>query len=167
MTAKNTPEILVLTAPDEGALPGLEVLEGEATVSYARDEESLEAGLKRADVLVVTDFRTELLRKVWPQQHRIKWLHATSAGVDALMFPELLASDIRVTNARAAPRDSAVASGVAAIVARTRTVTVRDISDPLGQNLLIDSTLLPSMQRPDYRRHLTRFCPQDQLLPDH
>ena len=100
MTAKNTPEILVLTAPDEGALPGLEGLDGEATVTYARDEKSLEAGLKRAEVLVVTDFRTELLRKVWPQQHRIQWLHATSAGVDALMFPELLASDIRVTNAR-------------------------------------------------------------------
>lgn len=97
---KEKPDILVLTAADESDLPGLEALADEAIVTYARDEESLRGGLLQADILVVTDFRTELLRKVWPSRHHISWLHATSAGVDALMFPELVASDIQVTNAR-------------------------------------------------------------------
>ena len=100
MSTRNRPEILVLTAADDENLPGLEVLAGEAHVTHARNEQSLQAGLLKADIVIVTDFRTELLRKVWPGQHRIKWLHATSAGVDALMFPELVESDILVTNAR-------------------------------------------------------------------
>jgi len=97
---RHRPEILVLTAVDDDDLPGLEGLEGEAVITHARDEAALKAGLPKADILVVTDFRTELLRKVWPAQHHIDWLHATSAGVDALMFPELVDSAIQLTNAR-------------------------------------------------------------------
>lgn len=100
MAKQKRPEILVLTAADDDDLPGLETLADVATVTYARDEKSLRVGLVKADILVVTDFRTELLHKVWPSQHKISWLHATSAGVDALMFPELVNSDIQVTNAR-------------------------------------------------------------------
>jgi len=100
MAKQKTPEILVLTAVDDDDLPGLETLADVATITYARDEKSLREGLVKTDILVVTDFRTELLRKVWPGQHKISWLHATSAGVDALMFPELVNSDIQVTNAR-------------------------------------------------------------------
>ncbi len=100
MATQLHPEILVLTAPDDGDLPGLEALADEAVVTYARDAGSLRTGLKRADILVVTDFRTELLRTAWPKQHHIGWLHATSAGVDALMFPALVESAVQVTNAR-------------------------------------------------------------------
>lgn len=100
MVEKPRPEILVLTAVDDDDLPGLELLGEEAVVSHARDEETLRHGLQKADILVVTDFRTELLRRVWPEQHHIDWLHATSAGVDTLMFPELMASKIQLTNAR-------------------------------------------------------------------
>ncbi|MEJ2519914.1 MAG: D-2-hydroxyacid dehydrogenase [Desulfuromonadales bacterium] len=100
MTAQNRPNIVVLTAAEEADLPGLEVLAGEATVTHVRNEPELREGLVRADILVVTDFRTELLQRVWPEQHHIDWLHATSAGVDALMFPQLIRSDIQVTNAR-------------------------------------------------------------------
>ncbi len=93
-------QITVLTAPDENELPGLEQLDGRAAVRYARDETSLAQLLPDTDVLVVTDFRTEMLERVWPNEHRIQWVHATSAGVDALMFPALVDSDIVVTNAR-------------------------------------------------------------------
>lgn len=96
----HTPNITVLTAPDESALPGLEDLGGRARVRYARDEAALAEALPDTDILLVTDFRTDMLRKVWPAEHRIRWVHATSAGVDALMFPELVDSDIVVTNAR-------------------------------------------------------------------
>jgi len=100
MARKVRPEIVVLTAADDEDLPGLEVLAGEALVTHVRNEQELRDGLTRADILVVTDFRTELLRNVWPDRHQIDWLHATSAGVDALMFPQLLSSSIQVTNAR-------------------------------------------------------------------
>ncbi|MGB7388804.1 MAG: D-2-hydroxyacid dehydrogenase, partial [Pseudomonas neustonica] len=41
-----------------------------------------------------------LLESCWPAQHSIKWVHATSAGVDALLFPALVESDLVLTNAR-------------------------------------------------------------------
>jgi phosphoglycerate dehydrogenase-like enzyme len=96
----DTPQVLVLAAPDEPDLPGLEAITGEARVGYAREPEALAAGLAEADILLVTDFRTEMLREAWPGTHHIRWLHATSAGVDALMFPRLVSDPVQVTNAR-------------------------------------------------------------------
>jgi phosphoglycerate dehydrogenase-like enzyme len=94
------PCIVLLTAPDEGMLPGLESVEEEANLIHVREEEDLRSQLPGADILLVTDFRTEMLQRVWPKKHHISWVHATSAGVDALMFPELVDSDALVTNAR-------------------------------------------------------------------
>jgi phosphoglycerate dehydrogenase-like enzyme len=94
------PRLVLLTASDEGALPGLESIAEEVNLIQVRDEDALREQLPEADILLVTDFRTEMLRRAWPQRHRISWVHATSAGVDMLMFPELVKSDVQVTNAR-------------------------------------------------------------------
>ncbi|MCC5858122.1 MAG: D-2-hydroxyacid dehydrogenase [Ectothiorhodospiraceae bacterium] len=94
------PAIAVLAAADEGWPPGLEALEGEAELKLCNDRGSLSRHLPEADILLVTDFRTELLEDVWPREHRIGWIHATSAGVDALMIPPIRDSAIPVTNAR-------------------------------------------------------------------
>jgi len=93
-------EIIVLTAEDEADLPGLDDLPADAKVTHVRDEAALREGLTRADILVVTDFRSGMIERCWPEQPSIRWVHATSAGVDALMFPALAKSDIPVTNAR-------------------------------------------------------------------
>ncbi|MEX0738554.1 MAG: D-2-hydroxyacid dehydrogenase [Pseudohongiella sp.] len=92
--------IAVLTAPDEPDLPGLQNLPADTRVEHVRDEKTLRNALENADVLVVTDFRSDLLQRCWPENPAIRWVHATSAGVDALMFPALRSSDIPVTNAR-------------------------------------------------------------------
>lgn len=93
-------EVIVLTAPDEEMLPGLDGLPPDVKVTHVRDRAALQEGLCRADVLVVTDFRTGFLSDCWPDNPAIRWVHATSAGVDTLMFPALADSDIPVTNAR-------------------------------------------------------------------
>lgn len=93
-------DIIVLVAPEEGELPGLQTLSESARIQTLSSEQELKAALPNADVLVVTDFRTGLLERCWPDQHNIQWVHATSAGIDALRFPALWDSDIPVTNAR-------------------------------------------------------------------
>lgn len=93
-------EIIVLTAEDEADLPGLDDLPADVEVTHVRDENALREGLTRADILVVTDFRSGMIERCWPEKPSIQWVHATSAGVDALMFPALKQSDIPVTNAR-------------------------------------------------------------------
>ncbi|WP_193075838.1 D-2-hydroxyacid dehydrogenase [Pseudomonas sp. FME51] len=92
--------ILVLVAPEDGELPGLQTLVESAHIRTLSDEQELRDALPNTDILVVTDFRTGLLERCWPEQHTIQWVHATSAGIDALRFPALWDSDIPVTNAR-------------------------------------------------------------------
>jgi len=92
--------ILVLVAPGESPLPGLEPLPTGVELTTVSAEAELREQLTHADVLVVTDFRTGLLERCWPAHHNIKWVHATSAGVDALLFPALVKSDLLLTNAR-------------------------------------------------------------------
>ena len=92
--------ITVLLAEDEPSLPGLDALHDLARVREARTPEELEAALPDTEVLVVTDFRTDLLEAVWPADCPVRWVHATSAGVDALMIDPIKNSDIVVTNAR-------------------------------------------------------------------
>lgn len=92
--------VLLLVAPGESPLPGLEPLPNGVEITTVSAEAELREQLPQTDILVVTDFRTGLLERCWPAQHSIKWVHATSAGVDALLFPALVESDLVLTNAR-------------------------------------------------------------------
>lgn len=97
-TAK--PRIVVLNAPDDERLPGLDALAGDADVEQVAQENALTSSLPQADILVVTDFRSDLMQRVWHHQNHIRWVHATSAGIDALRFEPLWSSDVTITNAR-------------------------------------------------------------------
>ena len=99
MTAES-PTIVVLTAPGEGLPEGLERLKGEADIRLAEDGASLKKALPGAQVLCVTDFRTDAVTEAWSAADALQWIHATSAGVDALLTPEVRDSEIPVTNAR-------------------------------------------------------------------
>lgn len=92
--------VTVLTAPGEPEPPGLDALRARAEVRFASDEQTLRDTLPGTHVLMVTDFRTEALVAAWPTANKLEWIHATSAGVDALMFPELIDGPVKVTNAR-------------------------------------------------------------------
>ncbi len=109
------PKIAVLNAPGAGPWPGLDPLSAEADVIHGGDEASLAPALGDAEIVVVTDIRTKLLRALWPRAKALRWIHATSAGVDAIMFPELETSDVLVTNARGL-FDCAIAESVVGMI---------------------------------------------------
>lgn len=93
--------VLVLLAPDEPHLPGLEALEGQAVVQQSADPQFLIHAAVAAEVLVVTDFRTALLDRLLPAASGLRWVHATSAGVDAVLGSrELRRNELPLTNAR-------------------------------------------------------------------
>lgn len=100
MTRSDAPVITVLTAPGEPEPPGTDAIRARAEVRFASDEASLRETLPGTQVMMVTDFRTEALAAAWGAADRLEWIHATSAGVDALMFPALIDSKVKVTNAR-------------------------------------------------------------------
>lgn len=94
------PVVTILTGPGEDKPPGLTSLDEQASVRHVHDETGLRAQLPDTDVLLVTDFRTDALAAAWHGATRLQWIHATSAGVDALLFPAMRESAIPVTNAR-------------------------------------------------------------------
>ena len=114
-TSRNNPVITVLTGPDEPLPPGMDTIAAEAELRHADSDQKLASAMPGTDVLCVTDFRTNALGHAWPNIDRLSWIHATSAGVDALMFPALQQSDIPVTNARGI-FDGAIAEFVLGLV---------------------------------------------------
>ena len=42
-----------------------------------------------------------MTQDIWPHLTNLKWIHSASAGVEKLLFPELIKSKVVVTNAKA------------------------------------------------------------------
>ncbi|MGA7800541.1 MAG: D-2-hydroxyacid dehydrogenase [Gammaproteobacteria bacterium] len=102
MNSPNTekPLVVTLSTPEDGPPPGLEPLSSHARIVHTSDRTGLLGVIADADVLLVTDFRTTLLQDAWARAGKVQWVHATSAGVDAILFPALTDSPVPVTNAR-------------------------------------------------------------------
>lgn len=106
------PRVLVL---DTDPLPRLVRLTGRAQVLHC-DEKTLAARLPEADVLLVWDFLSDAVRHAWPGPgRRPVWVHTASAGVDRLLFPEMISSPAVLTNARGV-FDRPIAEYVAGLV---------------------------------------------------
>jgi len=72
-----------------GDFPSVEVIQ---RLTY----EGIETELAQAEVAVTWSLRPEQFRLA----AKLRWIHSTAAAVHQLMFPELVASDVMVTNAR-------------------------------------------------------------------
>jgi phosphoglycerate dehydrogenase-like enzyme len=53
-----------------------------------------------ADALLIWSVRGGYLRRHWSEFTRLRWVHVGSAGVDRVLFPEFVASDVTLTNSR-------------------------------------------------------------------
>lgn len=95
----STPIIAFLGAPDVPPPHNLAEIEQLATVRHCTAD-TLGAALPGADVLVLWDCFSRGLRDHWgAATSDLRWVHVCAAGVDSLMFDELTASDVVVTNA--------------------------------------------------------------------
>jgi phosphoglycerate dehydrogenase-like enzyme len=81
-------------------VPGIEALAGEAELRFAPDTATLRQALDGAEILFGWSFNAENLRDAWDCTGALRWIHWSGAGVDALMFPELVTSAITLTNTR-------------------------------------------------------------------
>ncbi|MEV0971305.1 D-2-hydroxyacid dehydrogenase [Microtetraspora glauca] len=92
---------VVLTVLHEDDLPPsrdlLHDLAGE--VRYARRAELGDA-LRGSDALLMWDSFSPALREAWHHADALRWIHVAAAGVDRLLFDDLRASDVIVTNSR-------------------------------------------------------------------
>ncbi|SFS80391.1 D-2-hydroxyacid dehydrogenase [Saccharopolyspora flava] len=70
-----------------------------ADLRYATGDE-LPHALPGTDALFVWAFRSQAIADAWPHADALRWIHAASAGVDRLLFPELRDSPVALTNSR-------------------------------------------------------------------
>jgi phosphoglycerate dehydrogenase-like enzyme len=79
--------------------PPLDELSGSAEIIYAT-EENLEPAVRAADAVLVWDFGSRALSAAWPADAPPRWVHVASAGVDSMLFRELVDSPAVLTNSR-------------------------------------------------------------------
>ena len=92
--------VVVVGADADDAPPGIEAAGDAVELRYAPDTETLGMLLPEADALFAWRSDPAWLPEVWPPSARLRWIQSASAGVDMLLFPDLIESDVAVTNAR-------------------------------------------------------------------
>lgn len=115
--------IAVLCRSVEERPPFMDELRGVVQLDYC-DSESLAQALRGADALFLWDFFASSLEEAWEAADHLKWVHVAAAGVDTLLFPELVDSPVVVTNAQGVfdrPIAEYVLSAILAVVKDLRT----------------------------------------------
>jgi phosphoglycerate dehydrogenase-like enzyme len=90
--------VVAIAAPEFASLPMLRAAIRDVVIS--NDVAVLRDALRDADVIVVAPREGRLLRELWPHAPRVRWVHALAAGVESLLFDELRASEVPLTNSR-------------------------------------------------------------------
>jgi phosphoglycerate dehydrogenase-like enzyme len=96
------PRVLVIENPNAEYLRALDALRTVTTIIVSNQLESLVEEAPRADVILAGYLKVDLLPAVFPKAARVRWVHSLRAGVEKVLFPELIASPVTFTNARGA-----------------------------------------------------------------
>jgi len=97
--------VLVISNPTAGYLRLLDRLPEPVNIHTGNDLEFLAEHAPQADVILVGALKHDLLRAIFPLATRVRWVHAMWAGVEKLLFPELVESPVPLTNGRGVFKD--------------------------------------------------------------
>jgi phosphoglycerate dehydrogenase-like enzyme len=112
---RERPVVVVMGADGDEPPPGIDRIAGLVELRYAPDFEALDAIISDADVIYSWWGRTEDLEALWPKTARLRWVQAANVGVDGMLFPSLVKSDVILTNAGGAA-DRPIAESVLGFV---------------------------------------------------
>jgi len=96
----SNPVIVVIGAEGPDDIPGLKALEPELEIRYPSDGKPLSDIIGGAEIVLCWDFQYGDFYKAWKNADQLKWIFWAGAGVDSLLFPELVESDVALTNCR-------------------------------------------------------------------
>jgi phosphoglycerate dehydrogenase-like enzyme len=94
--------LLVISPPDAALSRNLEPLRSAGDVFISNEQMELERLAPAAEVIVLAGAPGKSIDfpKIWQHATRARWVHSLSAGVEKLLFPELVDSAVPLTNAR-------------------------------------------------------------------
>ncbi|OJH38781.1 D-2-hydroxyacid dehydrogenase [Cystobacter ferrugineus] len=96
----NVEHLLVLADPASPYLAHLRRLAPGVRLTIGLSEEQLAPAIEQAQVLLVGAQKKEVLRALLPRARSLRWIHALSAGVENLLFEELIQSPLPLTNSK-------------------------------------------------------------------
>ena len=94
----NDSPLLVLTAPGDRSIPLLAELRQKATTVVGDSARDFATPAVDAERILHWSGSLALLREVFLMSHRVRWIHSRSAGLEETLFPELIASEVVLTN---------------------------------------------------------------------
>jgi len=90
--------LLVLSDPDEPQLSMLDELRETANVVIGNSVAAFKNAAASAEVIFNWSGSLSLIREVFLTSPAVRWVHSRSAGLERTLFPELIASDVIMTN---------------------------------------------------------------------
>jgi phosphoglycerate dehydrogenase-like enzyme len=108
--------------------PGLGRALESVELAYAPDASTLASAIADADALFFYRATKGPLVDAFAKASSLKWIQTASAGLDGLLFPELVESDVIVTNARGVFDDAIAEWAIGAMLAFA-SGTVRSLAD--------------------------------------
>jgi phosphoglycerate dehydrogenase-like enzyme len=118
VAARDSCVVAILGASAADPPPGLDHRVPGCDLRFVETSERLEAAAD-AEVAYIWPAGSDWLPAHWGWSHRLRWIAASTVGVDRLMFPELVGSDVIVTNS-AGVFHGAMAEYALALVAAVR-----------------------------------------------
>ncbi len=93
-------KLLVLANPAADHLRLLDRLPEPVDILAGNDPEFALAHAASAEVILVGSSEGDLLRMTFPRAQNVRWIHSMSAGVEKILFPELVGSPVPLTNGK-------------------------------------------------------------------
>jgi len=92
-----TPEVI---GPFSSPPPGIPEDASGARYVYADTDESLQSAIVDADIVFAWNYFTSprMLQRAMPFARRLQWIQVAGVGIERLLFPEVVSSDVTVTN---------------------------------------------------------------------
>lgn len=97
---------LLVLSDSEPQLSMLDALHGTASLLIGTSPQLFEPAAADAEVILNWTGSRDLLRSVFNISPRLRWIHSRSAGLERTLFPELIASDVVLTNGSGVFSDS-------------------------------------------------------------
>ena len=92
------PILLVLGGPPDRWYDQIGSIREEVEMRLASHPEDLDSTLPEAEIVFTWEKSGKWLRDRWRQANKLKWVQSSSAGVELLLFPELVESSVVLTN---------------------------------------------------------------------
>jgi len=96
------PNLLAVCPPDHYVLRNLQPIQDLATIQIGSELSVLQREAADAEIILYSGLagKTATLQEIWPFVKKVRWIHSLSAGVEKILFPELIESPVVLTNAR-------------------------------------------------------------------